>query len=150
LKNKGVRKMVRDFQAEDLNRIMELWLETNIQAHDFIKKNYWQDHFDEVMEILPKASVYVYEDNGSIEGFIGLMNNYIAGIFISKDNQSRGIGRQLLHHVKENHNELSLKVYEKNQRAVNFYLREGFLVTEKQEDRENGEVEYEMVWKRTC
>ena len=142
--------MVRDFQAEDLNRIMELWLETNIQAHDFIKKSYWQDHFDEVMEILPNASVYVFEENGSIEGFIGLMNNYIAGIFISKDNQSRGIGRQLLHHVKENHNELSLKVYEKNQRAVKFYLREGFLVAEKQEDRENGEVEYEMVWNRTC
>lgn len=141
--------MVRDFQTKDLNRIMELWLETNIQAHDFIKKGYWQDHFDEVMEILPKATVYVYEDNESIEGFIGLMNNYIAGIFISKDNQSRGIGRQLLHHVKENHNELSLKVYEKNQRAVNFYLREGFLVTEKQVDRENGEVEYEMVWNRT-
>ncbi|WP_277408292.1 GNAT family N-acetyltransferase [Lacrimispora xylanisolvens] len=100
------------------------------------------------MEILPNASVSVFEENGSIEGFIGLMNNYIAGIFISKDKQSRGIGRQLLHHVKENHNELSLKVYEKNQRAVNFYLREGFLVTEKQEDRENGEVEYEMVWNR--
>ena len=142
--------MVRDFQAEDLNRIMELWLETNIQAHDFIKKSYWQDHFDEVKEILPNASVYVYEDNGIIEGFIGLVDNYIAGIFISKDNQSRGIGRQLLHHVKENHNELSLKVYEKNQRAVKFYLREGFLVAEKQEDRENGEVEYEMVWNRTC
>ena len=141
--------MVRDFQAEDLNRIMELWLETNIQAHDFIKKSYWQDYFDEVMEILPNASVYVYEDNGSIEGFIGLVDNYIAGIFISKDNQSRGIGRQLLHHVKGNHNELSLKVYEKNQRAVKFYLREGFLVMEKQEDRENGEVEYEMVWNRT-
>lgn len=141
--------MVRDFQAEDLNRIMELWLETNIQAHDFIKKSYWQDHFDEVMEILPNASVYVYEDNGSIEGFIGLVDNYIAGIFISEDNQSRGIGRQLLHHVKGNHNELSLKVYEKNQRAVKFYLREGFLVMEKQEDRENGEVEYEMVWNRT-
>lgn len=141
--------MVRDFQAEDLNRIMELWLETNIQAHDFIEKSYWQDHFDEVMEILPNASVYVYEDNGSIEGFIGLLDNYIAGIFISNDNQSRGIGRQLLHHVKGNHNELSLKVYEKNQRAVKFYLREGFLVTEKQEDRENGEVEYEMVWNRT-
>ena len=141
--------MVRDFQAEDLNRIMELWLETNIQAHDFIKKSYWQDHFDEVMEILPNASVYVYEDNGSIEGFIGLVDNYIAGIFISNDNQSRGIGRQLLHHVKGNHNELSLKVYEKNQRAVKFYLREGFLVAEKQEDRDNGEMEYEMVWNRT-
>ena len=141
--------MVRDFQAEDLNRIMELWLETNIQAHDFIEKSYWQDHFDEVMEILPNASVYVYEDNGSIEGFIGLVDNYIAGIFISNDNQSRGIGRQLLHHVKGNHNELSLKVYEKNQRAVKFYLREGFLVAEKQEDRDNGEMEYEMVWNRT-
>ncbi|MDF2885701.1 MAG: putative acetyltransferase [Lacrimispora sp.] len=142
--------MIREFQANDLSRIMELWLETNIQAHDFIRKSYWQDHFDAVMELLPKASVYVYEDKGSIAGFIGLMNNYIAGIFISKENQSRGIGSQLLHYVKGNHNELTLKVYEKNQRAVDFYLREGFLVTEKQEDMETGEVEYEMVWNRTC
>lgn len=140
--------MVREFQKNDLDRIMELWLDTNIQAHDFIKKSYWQDHFDEVMEILPQASVYVYEDNGIIQGFIGLVDTYIAGIFISKDHQSRGIGSQLLNFVKGNYDELSLKVYEKNKRAVDFYLREGFLVTEKQEDKENGEVEYEMAWSR--
>lgn len=140
--------MVREFQENDLDRIMELWLDTNMQAHDFIKKSYWQDHFYEVLEILPHAAVYIYEDNGSIQGFIGLMDSYIAGIFISKDYQSRGIGSQLINRVKENHNELSLKVYEKNNRAVDFYLREGFLVAEKQEDRENGEVEYEMVWSR--
>lgn len=140
--------MVREFQADDLSRIMELWLDTNIQAHDFIKKSYWQDHFGEVMEILPKASVYVYEDNGSIQGFIGLMDSYIAGIFISIDHQSGGIGSRLLNYVKGNHDELSLKVYEKNKRAVDFYLREGFVVTEKQEDKENGEVEYQMSWSR--
>ncbi len=140
--------MVREFQENDLERIMELWLDTNIQTHDFIKKSYWQDHFNEVKEILPKASVYVYEDNGSIQGFIGLMDTYIAGIFISRDHQSQGIGSHLLNYVKGNHDELSLKVYEKNKRAVDFYLREGFLVTEKQEDKENGEVEYEMAFSR--
>ncbi|MDW2800709.1 N-acetyltransferase [Clostridium boliviensis] len=140
--------MIREFKENDLNRIMELWLDTNIQAHDFIYKSYWQDHFQEVKEILPGAIVSVYEDNGVIQGFIGLMDSYIAGIFISKDQQSRGIGSQLLNHVKKNHRQLSLKVYEKNKRAVDFYLREGFLVTDKQEDKETGEVEYEMAWSR--
>lgn len=140
--------MIREFKENDLNRIMELWLDTNIQAHDFIHKSYWQDHFQEVKEILPGAIVSVYEDNGVIQGFIGLMDSYIAGIFISKDQQSRGIGSQLLNHVKKSHRQLSLKVYEKNKRAVDFYLREGFIVTDKQEDKENGEVEYEMEWSR--
>lgn len=140
--------MIREFQENDLNRIMELWLDTNIQAHDFIHKSYWQEHFQEVKEILPSASVSVYEEKGIIQGFIGLMDSYIAGIFISKDQQSKGIGSQLLNHVKENHTQLSLKVYKKNKRAVDFYLREGFLVTEQQEDKETAEVEYEMVWTR--
>ena len=33
--------MIRKFRMEDLERVMELWLNTNIQAHDFILKEYW-------------------------------------------------------------------------------------------------------------
>lgn len=35
----GRKKMIREFKMEDLDRIMEIWLNSNIDAHPFINKN---------------------------------------------------------------------------------------------------------------
>lgn len=40
-----------------------------------------------------------------------------------------------------------MSVYQKNARAVKFYLREGFVVQREGRDENTGEAEYEMVWK---
>ncbi|MDR7871239.1 MAG: N-acetyltransferase [Tissierellaceae bacterium] len=138
--------MIRKFRIEDLDNIMNIWLETNIRAHDFICKDYWQGNHEMVKEMLPKAEIFLYDDNNTIKGFIGLMDNYIAGIFVNTNNQSKGIGKKLLDYVKMNHTELSLQVYNRNVRAVQFYLREGFLVTKEQIDENTGEVELVMNW----
>ena len=42
--------------------------------------------------------------------------------------------------------DLSLKVYQKNTRAVKFYKREGFQIKMESADQENGEKEYTMEW----
>lgn len=34
--------MIRMFDARDLDQVMELWLNGNIEAHDFIPRNYWE------------------------------------------------------------------------------------------------------------
>ena len=122
--------MIRVLQEFDLTVIMQIWLTTNIRAHDFIPKEYWTDNYKTVKNILPQAEVYVYEDNHTkqINGFIGLTNDYIAGIFIKHTAQSKGIGKQLLDFVKERKPKLSLHVYEKNMRAVKFYQREHFII----------------------
>ncbi|MGI5906764.1 MAG: GNAT family N-acetyltransferase, partial [Candidatus Pararuminococcus gallinarum] len=73
-------------------------------------------------------------------------SGYIAGIFVSNENQSKGIGRELLHTIKEIYSELSLAVYKKNTRAVNFYQREQFEVKQERIDESTGEIEYFMVW----
>jgi len=62
---------------------MELWLETNISAHSFIKDEYWSENFDVVKGMMPNANIYLYEENDIIQGFVGLMDDYIAGIFVS-------------------------------------------------------------------
>ena len=82
---------------------MQIWLETNIKAHSFIPKDYWTDNYAVVKDLLPQAEIYVYEDDDSnqIDGFIGLTDNYIEGIFIREALQSRGIGKQLLNYVKK-------------------------------------------------
>ena len=54
-----------------------------------------------VKELLLQATVYVYEDNYEIQGFIGMNSEYIEGIFVSEAMQSQGIGKILLNYVKD-------------------------------------------------
>lgn len=140
--------MIRKFEINELETVMEIWLNTNIKAHDFIHTSYWQGNYDLVKEMLPDATIFVYEDNKQIQGFIGLMDNYIAGIFINSNSQSKGIGRALLNYVKENRSQLLLQVYKKNVRAVNFYLRQDFVVSKEQIDDNTDEIELVMNWRR--
>lgn len=140
--------MIREFRNQDLDSIMELWLNTNISAHNFIKKEYWQSNFDEVKLMMPKAEVYVYEENGNIQGFVGLINDYIAGIFVLSQYQSKGIGKMLLVYIKKKRNRLNLSVYKENNKAVRFYLRENFAIEKEQVDENTGKSELKMNWFR--
>lgn len=141
--------MIRKLRENDLAAVIEIWLDSNIKAHYFIPKEYWISNYPAVKEMLPQAEVYVYEeeDTQQIIGFIGLTENYIAGIFVQENAQSRGIGKWLLNYVKEIKTTLSLSVYQKNMRAISFYQREQFIIQSKNID-DNNEKEFIMSWKK--
>lgn len=106
--------MIRSMQTNDIDRVAEIWLDTNIRAHDFISAEYWKGNLEAVRKMLPQAEVYVYEaerrdgvsggeeyrGSSGIQGFIGLDGDYIAGIFVCHEAQSGGIGKQLLDAAK--------------------------------------------------
>lgn len=142
--------MIRVFNENDLYAVMQIWFDTNIITHNFISKSYWIDNYDMVKEILPQAEVYVYENEvtNQIEGFIGLTNNYIAGLFVKESAQSKGIGKQLLDYAKNVKENMTLNVYEKNDRAIKFYMREQFMIHSKNIDANTDEQELIMVWSR--
>ena len=98
--------------------------------------------------MLPQAEIYVYEDDIThmIQGFIGLSEEYIEGIFVREEFQSVGIGKQLLNYVKQMKSSLSLSVYQKNTRAVSFYQREDFVVKSENKDYDTNEKEFIMSW----
>ena len=141
--------MIRSYQSADAKQVMPIWLKGNIDAHPFIPKEYWESNFEMVRQQLAEAEVYVFEAEKGIQGFIGLVDEgYIAGIFVDSRCRSCGIGRQLLDTVKQTHESLSLHVYQKNKRAVLFYLREGFSIWTEKCDEGTGEMEYTMLWER--
>lgn len=142
--------MVREFQRADLDSVAAIWLDANLKAHSFIPGDYWRGNLDTVKELLTQAELYVCEHDAAhrIEGFIGLWEDVIAGLFVCEEAQSRGVGKQLLDHVKATRPELYLSVYEKNCRAIAFYQREGFAVQSRGTDEGTGEAEYVMVWMR--
>ena len=142
--------MIRVFKENDISVVMQIWLDTNIKTHSFISKCYWMDNYDMVKKIMPQAEIYVYEDNitNQIEGFIGLTDNYIAGLFVKEGVQSKGIGKQLLNYAKGIKSNMRLSVYNKNIRAIKFYQREQFVIQSENTDDNTNEKELIMAWSR--
>lgn len=139
--------MIRKFKESDIDKIMDIWLNVNIEVHNFIDADYWKSNFEMVKVMMYNAEIYVYENNNIISGFIGLIDNYIAGVFVDSNFRSQGIGKALIDYVKNIKNKITLNVYDKNIRAIDFYKREGFKALTKNIDDATGEREYEMLWK---
>ena len=124
--------MIRKMEKKEF-----LWLETNIKAHDFIPAQYWEKNYGPVREMLPQAEIYVWEEDGQIQGFAGLYEDYIAGIFVLEQAQSKGIGGQLLNYIKGRKPLFKSEgLHQKNIRAVKFYKREGFQIKKESADQE--------------
>lgn len=140
--------MIRNFEKNDIDAVMQIWKNENIKAHKFISNIYWESNFNFVKEVLPNAEIYVYIIKEKIVGFIGLENNYIEGIFVDTNNQCKGIGTSLLNRAKESRNHLTLSVYKKNINAINFYKRNDFIITSESIDKNTDEIEYTMCWNR--
>lgn len=143
-----MKGMIRNFRREDLGAVMEIWLESNLQAHDFISPAYWEQNAGAVREMIPNARVLVLEEDREILGFIGLDGSYIAGLFVRASQRSRGLGKRLLRRAMEERDELSLDVYQKNEGALRFYQREEFCTVQERRDPLSGEVECRMVWQK--
>lgn len=135
-------------KEKDLDNIMEIWLKSNIESHNFVDKNYWINNFDLVKSMIKESEIYIYEENNKILGFIGLSENYIAGIFIDKEFRNKGIGKNLLDYAKDKKDKLYLNVFEKNNKAMNFYIKNQFIISEKNFDDENNEYEYKLIWNK--
>lgn len=112
--------MIRRFEKNDINAVMEIWVNENIRTHNFIAKEYWKDNYEYVKDILPKADIYVYILDEQVVGFVGVNNNYVEGIFVDINNQHSGIGTSLLDRIKENKDNLTLNVYKKMQMLLSF------------------------------
>lgn len=143
--------MIRKAKLSDIEDVADIWLEANIKAHDFIDEDYWRDRFEAVKELLAQAELYVYAadapDQEAICGFIGMSGDHIEGIFVKETEQSRGIGKALIDHVKSIKGRLTLNVYRKNRRALKFYEKEGFIIQGESTEPETGEKDLFMEWK---
>ena len=106
---------------------------------------------DAMRKELEKAEVYVIgnatEKNEAVLGFIGLQGESITACFVDKGFQSQGLGKNLLDYVKARMPRLLLQIPKANERAVQFYLREGFTVASETRNAA-GEAVLNMAWEQ--
>ncbi|WP_195514400.1 GNAT family N-acetyltransferase [Enterococcus sp. 1001283B150225_161107_E12] len=140
-------KKVKKLDREIMDRLLTIWLTTNIRTHDFIDATYWYEKKEVLKKELPKAEIYYCEMNSQIVGFMGIVDkSYLAGIFVESTYQNRKIGQKLIEAAKKEKERISLHVYGKNKGAIRFYFRNGFRKVDEQMDESTGEKEYLMIW----
>ncbi|WP_134699333.1 N-acetyltransferase [Ammoniphilus sp. YIM 78166] len=140
--------MIRPFKNEDMDPVLEIWLNGSLQAHEFIDSSYWHAAKTQMKnEYIPLSDTYVItEDAKHVLGFVSMVGDYLAALFIDCAQQNKGYGKRLLDFMKEKHERLELKVYQKNTSAVEFYLRNGFEITGESIDESTLEKEWKMSW----
>jgi len=145
-----MRKIVINRMKEkDIRDVIELWFETSLIAHSFIPAKHWEENRDLMKsKYLPNSETYIATVNKRILGFISLQETNLAALFIKPDHQRKGIGKDLLTHVKNIKSFLRLKVYSKNLKAIEFYQKNSFYMVAESTDSATGEKEYTMEWHR--
>lgn len=128
--------MIRIYQPDDLNALMQLWLTSTIDAHPFVAEQYWHESAPLIRETyLPVARTWVYQQPGAsgeknaIIGFISILEEQLVGaLFVAQAFHGHGVAKALMDHVQQHYPALSLEVYQQNQRAYRFYRKQGFTV----------------------
>ena len=49
--------MIRKMQNIDINRVVDIWLKTNLKAHYFIPEQYWTSNYELVKEMMSQAEI---------------------------------------------------------------------------------------------
>lgn len=132
---------IRKYKEEDMERLLEIWLESSSIAHDFLGLDQLKEQKNLIRDTyLPMAETWVVEEDGEIQGFISLLDHYVGGLFLHPDQQGLGIGRRLIEKAFQEKGFLTVGVYEKNLAARKFYERMGFLYENEEVQGETGEV----------
>ncbi|AKF36169.1 TPA: N-acetyltransferase [Yersinia enterocolitica] len=126
--------MIRAYQPDDIDAVMQLWLTSTIAAHPFIAEQYWHESAPLVRNTyLPAARTWVYlhsktiGDENPIAGFISILEEQLVGaLFVAQPFHGQGIAKALMEHVQQHYRALTLEVYQQNQRAYHFYRKQGF------------------------
>ena len=101
--------MIRKYNENDLDSVLEIWLNASVQAHNFVSAEFWESQLDNMRNIyIPSSETYVYEVESKVVGFYALYENNLAAIFVAPEHQGKGIGKQLLSHAKAKRTVLSL------------------------------------------
>ena len=144
--------MIRKATIEDLSRIAEIQI-FNYRLYFYpifrVDKYYFEEL--QVPSLMQKYeadidSVYVYDD-GVVKGFIKIEGTYIARLFVEPVLQNASIGSQLLEYAIKEHHADHLWALEKNEKAIRFYERHGFIRTGEKKPEE-GTTEYLIQLRR--
>jgi len=132
---------IRRYRETDQKEIIKIWLNESIKAHSFIPAEFWEGHINTMQKrYLPEAETYVADSNGKILGFISIVGNYVAALFVDSEYQRQRIGWALINFAHKIKGNLYVDVYKDNLAARQFYQAYGFKAKREKVQPETGQT----------
>ena len=132
---------IRPARAEDLNRIAEIEIfNYRLNFYPIFRSDAYYFGEKTVPNLLAFYSkepgivehTVVYDD-GVVKGFVRVNDDLIEKLFVEPVLQNRGIGDALIRYATERLGAKRLLVLEKNPRAIRFYEKHGFHLTDRKQ-----------------
>lgn len=139
--------MIRKAEVDDVIRIAEILVFNNrIYYYPIFKDiNYSFKEYNVLSLALEYKksfnNVLVFEEEGIIKGFIQIEDKEIKKLYVDYFFQREGIGSRLITYAIENYGVNHLWVLEKNENALKFYKKHGFIYNDEKKFEE-GTSEY--------
>jgi putative acetyltransferase len=123
-----VHPTIRKYTDNDLDEVLSAWENASRLAHPFLTNKLIETTRKNIpVVLLPKADTWVYEREGVVVGFISLIGNEVAALFVQPAFHGTGAGRALVDKARELHGDLEVEVFEINTIGLQFYLKYGFV-----------------------
>lgn len=136
---KSHHPLIRPYENEDRDLLLDIWLAASRIGHSFLGEDDLSAQKRLVRDIyLPKAENWIAVKNRTPLGFIGLLENFIGGLFVAPEACRRGVGTALVDHALGIKGTLEVEVYAANPVAVSFYRSRGFVETARRAHDDEG------------
>jgi len=131
----------RDYEAEDLSTVLDSWYQASLVAHSFLSAEFLEEEAVRIAEQwLPASETIVSVADGSVTGFLSLVENEVGAIFVHPESQGGGHGRALMDEARARRAFLELDVFEDNPIGRRFYAAYGFRQVGRGVDKDSGYV----------
>lgn len=124
---------IRKARPEELQACADLYLKVLIDTFTWLPPE--RHDRQEFLRATRDEEIYVAVEQGRIVGLAGFYRpmNFLHSLYV--EDRGRGVGKALLDHVcAVSRGPVALKVQAANRRAQAFYVREGFVETERGRD----------------
>ncbi len=119
---------IREYQDTDLNALLTAWEKAFRLAHPFMNDEFIAKVRTDIPTLyIPNTETLVCEQAGKVMGFISLMGNEIAALFVDPDWHGKGHGRGLVDKAcTMREGDLTVEVFKANPIGRKFYQAYGF------------------------
>ena len=125
---KIVHQTIRKYSDSDLEGVLSSWENASKMAHPFLTNELIATTRKNIpVVLLPKADTWVAEHEGVVIGFMCLIGNEVAALFVEPEFHGKGTGRAFMDKARELHQDLEVEVFEVNSIGLQFYLKYGFV-----------------------
>jgi len=139
--------MIREYQPHDADTVVSIWRAATALAHPFLDKDFVEREAEALRNVyLSFAETSVCEVNGEVVGFVALVENEVAGLFLRPSFHAQGLGRAMVDLAFQRKGPLRVEVFEKNTIGRRFYQAYGFRGSEKYLHEASGETVLKLAY----